>query len=88
MDELVQTWCRSDVTHQPRGTVQEPRLTSRLAACDAATTRGNFLGRDASGPAAEGEPIFKDPRNLATAIASILSEPEQDHNRACHDRCN
>lgn len=44
-----------------------------------ATANGNFVGSDGSDPGAEGEIIYSDPRNLPTAIASILN---QSQNRA------
>lgn len=48
----------------------------RSDANTAATAAGNFLGKNDSDPNAQGIAIYKDPRNLPTAIASILNHTQ------------
>jgi len=70
--EIVEAWISGALTTESRLQI--------IAESTAASTIANFLGTDQSDPGATGSNIYSDPKNLPTAVASILNRSQNKAN--------
>ena len=68
LQQLVETWIFVSPDHD---------VFPDAAGGSSATVGANFLGTDNSDPGARGEQIYSDPKNLPTAVASIMNHSQK-----------
>ncbi|AYA47855.1 hypothetical protein [Ralstonia pseudosolanacearum] len=76
IDNKVSSWVKLGLVKKDSRSVFLAEQTS----FDSAAAVGDFLGKDTSDPGAKGEAIYSDPRNLPTAIASIMNHAQKRAN--------
>jgi len=72
--QLIESWVNVSPDFNPSLVVFKGN------AADSATVGANFLGNDTSDPGATGKIIYSDPKNLPTAIASIMNHAQNRAN--------
>ncbi len=76
IDSKVSSWVKLGIVK----TDSRSLFLVERASFDSAAAVGDFLGKDTSDPNAKGEAIYSDPKNLPTAIASIMNHAQKRAN--------
>ncbi|HBJ6432835.1 TPA: hypothetical protein MM852_003615 [Salmonella enterica subsp. enterica] len=76
LDTLINNWIINDTTHSNKNIGTLTNVVSATAGTAAAV----FLGKDTTETGAAGENIYANPKNLPTAIASIMSHTQKKIN--------